>query len=170
MSAESNGPAEEERTGDHPERVHLTQWFRRRPTSLEFWDAVVTDEELVWCFLGESFSSLLLRADVSQYGREEVTKSADDELTGLNGRNVSIPLSALRAIELDEGSRLRRSKLTVTWATAADGDGKEAGDAVSWKLYGTADADSEADLVESLATDDRFVHADVRVRRRSGWF
>lgn len=162
-AADGSGAVESEPPAE-TERVHLSRWFRRRPTSLEFWDAVVAGDSLVWCFLGESFKSLLLRADVSQYSREELENSTDAELPGLNEHNVSVPLSAVRRVELDVGSRLRRAKLTVEWERS------EAEGTVTWDLYGTSDADPQVELVESLASDDRFAHVDVRVRRRSGWF
>ncbi|ADQ68146.1 hypothetical protein C499_15470 [Halogeometricum borinquense DSM 11551] len=159
---DSTGEERTSETQETPERVHLTRWFRQRPTSLEFWDAVVTDDSLVWCFLGESFKSLLLRADVSEYSRKEVENCANDGLPELSEQNISVPLSALQRIELDTGARFRRSKLTVTWEQT-DGDGT-----VTWELYGTSDSDPQVELVESLAADDRFSHVDVHIHRRSG--
>lgn len=144
--------------------AHLTQWFRKRPTSLEFWEVVVTDERLVWCFVGESFSSLLLRADVGETGRREIENDAVDDLLALNEENFAVPLTDVRAIDLDEGSRFRRASLTLTWEGEGDGG------AQSWTLSNTSDGDSQRDVVESLAADERLAHVDIRVTERRGLF
>lgn len=140
--------------------AHFTQWFRQRPTSLEFWEVVVTDERLVWCFVGESFSSLLLRADVGETGRREIENRATDELLTLNEENFAVPLADVRRIDLDEGSRFRRASLTIAW--------EDDGGVEEWKLSNTSDGDSQRDVVESLAADERLAHVDssVAARRR----
>jgi hypothetical protein len=142
--------------------ARFTQWFRQRPTSLEFWEVVVTDERLVWCFVGESFSSLLLRADVGETGRREVGRRDPDDLLALNEENFAVPLADVRAVELDEGSRFRRASLTLTWE---DEGGEE-----SWTLSNTSDGDSQRDVVESLAADERLAHVDVTIEERGGLF
>lgn len=142
--------------------ARFTQWFRQRPTSLEFWEVVVTDERLVWCFVGESFSSLLLRADVGETGRREIERSERDDLLALNEENFAVPLSDVRSIELDEGSRFRRASLTLTW--------EDEGGEQSWTLSNTSDGDSQRDVVESLAADERVAHVDVDVEERGRLF
>lgn len=144
--------------------VHLTEWFRRRPTSLQFWEVVVTDERLLWCFVGESFSSLLLRADVGETGRRELEGRVTDELLRLNEENFAVPLDSLRRLELTEGSRFRRTTVTITWK---ERPGREA---VSWTLSNTSAGDSQVDVVESLAADSRLSHVDVTVMRNRGLF
>jgi hypothetical protein len=142
--------------------AHLTQWFRKRPTSLQFWEVVVTDERLVWCFVGESFSSLLLRADVGETGRREIEGRPAEELLALNEENVAIPLADVRAIELDEGSRFRRASLTIAWE-GEDGE-------TEWTLSNTSDGDAQGDVVASLAADERLAHVDVSVTERRRLF
>ena len=133
----------------------LTGWFRKRPTSLEFWEVVVTDRRVLPCFVGESFSSLLLRADVGERGRERVAETAPADLPTLDGANFEIPLKDLRTLRLREGSRLRRRRLSLSW-TGEDGD-------TSWTLYGTSGGEAGTDAVRALADDDRLAHADVGV-------
>ncbi|EJN60830.1 hypothetical protein [Halogranum rubrum] len=142
--------------------AHFTQWFRQRPTSLEFWEVVVTDERLVWCFVGESFSSLLLRADVGETGRREIEQRATDELLTMNEENFAIPLADVRRIELDEGSRFRRASLTIEW--------EDDGGVEEWKLSNTSDGDSQRDVAESLAADERLAHVDVAVTEQRRLF
>ena len=141
---------------DGEKRVaRLTGWFRKRPTSLEFWEVVVTDRRAVLCFVGESFSSLLLRADVGERGRRAVADARPDELPTLDEHNFAVPLENLRTLRLWEGSCLRRPRLSFAW-TADGGD-------VSWTLYGTNGGDPRVDAVRALADDDRLAHADVSV-------
>ena len=52
----------------------LTGWVRRRPSSLEFWELFVTSDRLIWCFVGEKFSSALLRADMGERARDELDR------------------------------------------------------------------------------------------------
>ena len=156
--------------------AHLTRWFRQRPvrerladrtfrqrpTSLQFWEVVVTDERLVWCFVGESFSSLLLRADVGETGRRELEGRSADDLLALNEENFAVPLADVRKVDLDEGSRFRRASLTLTW--------EDEGGEVSWTLSNTSDGDAQRDVVEALAADERLSHVDVAVTERRRLF
>lgn len=145
------------------ELAHLTGWFRQRPTAFEFWEVVVTDRRLYRCRVGESFKSLLLRADVGERGRARVEEATPDELLGLNDANAAIPLSALRRISLRDGSLVRRAELTLSWVT-------DDGDETTWELHCTSASDVQMDVVESLARDDRLSHVDVDVRSSGRFF
>lgn len=134
----------------------FTEWFRNRPTSLEFWEVLIADERLVWCFAGESFSSQLLRADMGERTRRRLDDAAPADALALDGRNFAVPLEDVRAIRLRTGTRTRRARLTVEWV--------DAGDERSWTLSNTARGDDQRALVESLADDPRFADATVEVR------
>jgi hypothetical protein len=159
--------------------ARFTEWFRRRPNAFEFWEVVVTDRRLYWCRVGESFKSLLLRADTGERGRERVADAALAELPGLSDANFTVPLSALRRVELREGSLLRRASLTLAWDGDAAGAGGEesgvgaagggakpgagTGAETEWTLYNTARGDTQAAAVESLARDERLADVDVGI-------
>lgn len=128
-------------------------WYRRTPVSLEFWEGVLTDERLIWCFVGESFKSLLLRADMGTYAREAVSDLAPDDVATFDDRNRVVALEDLESIRLSPGSRLRRASLVVEW------------DEDRFDLEATSTSDPHEDLVEALADDDRFSHIDITVER-----
>lgn len=123
--------------------AHLTEWARKRPTSIEFWEVFLTTERLVPCFAGESFSSALLRADMGERAREELPELAPEDLLAHNDRNFEVPLADLDSITLVRGTRFRRARLTLAW------DGGELA------LYTTKAGDSQESLLESLAEDPR---------------
>jgi hypothetical protein len=141
------------------ERVlgRFTEWFRKRPTSLEFWEVVVTDERLVFCFAGESFSSMLLRADMGERTRDDLDGLTPEEALADEDRNLAVPLSALDSLALTEGTRTRRGRLTVAWT---DEDGRE-----EWTLSSTADGDDQREFVAELADHDAFASVDVSTSR-----
>lgn len=128
-------------------------WYRRTPVSLEFWEGVLTDERLIWCFVGESFKSLLLRADMGTHAREEIASLSSNEVAEFDDRNRVVALDDLRSIRLSPGSRLRRASLVVEW------------DEDRFDLEATSTSDPHEDLVEALADDERFSHIDITVER-----
>jgi hypothetical protein len=135
----------------------FTEWFRKRPTSLEFWEVVVTDERLVFCFAGESFSSMLLRADMGERTRDDLDGLTPEEALADEDRNLAVSLSALDSLSLTEGTRTRRGRLTVAWTGE---DGRE-----EWTLSSTADGDDQREFVAELAANDAFASVDVSTSR-----
>lgn len=136
----------------------FTEWFRKRPTSLEFWELVVGESSLGFCFAGESFSSLLLRADMGESTRSALDDcSTIEECVALDERNFTIPLSSVTVLRLREGTRTRRAQLTVAW-----NDGGK----TSWVLSNTSRGAPQTDLVRTLADRDSLADADVGIESR----
>ncbi len=129
---------------------------------MEYWELLVTEERLVWCFVGESFKSLLLRADTGERGRREIADVSPDRALSLDERNFAVPLDSLESIRLREGTVFRRATLAVTW--------RENGDTDSYELYATKTADSQVKDVEALADDPRLSHVDIGVGMNGGLF
>ncbi|WP_049970066.1 hypothetical protein [Haladaptatus cibarius] len=144
--------------------AHLTGWFRQRPTSMEYWELLVTDERLVWCFVGESFKSMLLRADTGERGRQEIENITPKRALTLSERNFAVPLAAVESIRLRDGSLFRRATLTVEW----DENGGAESD--SFELYATKSADSQVDDVETLQNESALSHVSVEAETQSGLF
>lgn len=138
--------------------ARLSGWFRQRPNSLEFWELVLTDERLLWCFVGESYRSLLLRADMGERDRDVVADLPPDDIATYDERNFAVPLAALENLRLVTGTRLRRAKLVVEWRAIDDGPESE-----EWTLYQPRTADPQRELVRELATDPRLEDVDVTV-------
>ncbi|WP_435078359.1 hypothetical protein [Halococcus sp. AFM35] len=141
----------------------FTEWFRNRPTSLEFWELVVGENSLGCCFAGESFSSLLLRADMGESTRSDLNDcSTIEECVALDDRNFTIPLSSLTTLRLREGTRTRRTQLRIAWSENGNGEGDE----TSWTLSNTARGEPQTDLVRALADRDAPADAEVGIDSR----
>ncbi|WP_226480929.1 hypothetical protein [Natrinema amylolyticum] len=137
--------------------ARLTHWFRQRPNSIEFWELVLTDERLLWCFVGESYRSLLLRADMGERDRDVVAELPPDAVATYDERNVAVPLEALERLRLVTGTRLRRARLVVEWRSDDDPESEER------TLYQSRTADPQRDLVTELESDPRLEDVDVTV-------
>jgi hypothetical protein len=145
-------------TADEP-IARLTHWLRQRPNSIEFWELVVTDDQLVCCFVGESYRSMLLRADMGERDRERVAETPPGDLEGLAEENFAVPLERLKSIRYVEGTRFRRAKLEIEWQGDEPYDGK-------LELVSTSGADPQGGVVDALAEDPRFEDVDVERERR----
>ncbi|EMA53398.1 MULTISPECIES: hypothetical protein [Halococcus] len=134
----------------------FTEWFRNRPTSLEFWEVLIGEDRLACCFAGESFSSHLLRADMGESTRRALDDcSTIEAAVGLDERNFVVPLSSVTVLRLRKGTRTRRARLTLAWD---DAEGE-----TSWTLSNTNRGDEQADLVEILAERDALAEAEVEI-------
>ena len=140
--------------------AQFTEWFRKRPTSLEFWELLVGADRLAFCFAGESFSSLLLRADMGESTRSALEdRSTVEECVALDDRNFTIPLSSVTALRLREETRTRRAQLTIAWGdSVGDGESEQ-----SWTLSNTNRGKAQTDLVRKLAERDALADADTGV-------
>lgn len=140
---------------NEPSMARFTGWFQQRPTSLVFWELFVTDSRVVWCFVGESFKSLLLRADTGERGRAEVDRVTPERALTLHERNFAVSLDSVRTIQLREESRFRRAVLTVAW--------HEDDTTTTVELYGTRSRESHADVVRALREEPALSHVDISV-------
>lgn len=137
--------------------ARLTHWFRQRPNSIEFWELVVTEDRLLWCFVGESYRSLLLRADMGERDRAEIAELPPADIATYDSQNFDVSLENLRKIRLVTGSWLRRARLIIGWEPE-DGTQYE-----EWTLYQSRTSDPQQELVAEMETDSRLKQADVTV-------
>lgn len=136
----------------------LTGWVRRRPSSLEFWELFLTSERLIWCFVGESFSSALLRADMGENARNELDSLTIEEIMTYDEQNFEIPLDSLDSLGLVLGTRFRRTRLEIGWSDE------------EWTLYSTKTSDPQQELIETLADDPRLDGVSVEIATPSSFF
>ena len=151
-----------EHTGNDPMTTEtiiarLTHWFRQRPNSLEFWELILTDERFLFCFVGESYRSLLLRADMGERDRAAIADLPPDDIETFDERNFTVPLEAVEKLRLVTGTRLRRARLVVGWQAGDDVESDE------WTLYQSRTADSQRELVTDLESDPRLEDVDITV-------
>src|SRR6056297_3423356 len=137
--------------------ARLTHWFRQRPNSLEFWELILTDERLLLCFVGESYRSLLLRADMGERDRAAIADLPPDDIETFDERNFTVPLEAVEKLHLVTGTRLRRARLVVGWQVGNDVESDE------WTLYQSRTADPQRELVTELESDPRLEDVDITV-------
>ena len=140
--------------------AQLTRWLRQRPNSIEFWELVLTNERLVWCYVGQSYRSMLLRADMGERDRAILEDSRLEDLETLAEQNFSVPLEALESIRHVEGTRFRRARLEVEWSEADLEDTRYGG---QMTLVSTSEADPQEDVVAALAEDSRLEHVDIEL-------
>lgn len=145
------------RSDDEERIARFTRWLRQRPNSIEFWELALTDERLVWCYAGESYRSLLLRADMGERDREVIADSQLAELETLDEKNFAIPIDDLELIRHVEGTRFRRARLEIEW-TEVD-DGTSYGGQMS--LISTSDAEPQREIVAALTADPRLDHVEI---------
>lgn len=142
--------------------AHLTEWTRKRPGSIEFWELFVTSERLIWCFAGESFSSALLRADVGERTREEIAGLTTEEIATHDERNFTVPVSALEGVRLVRGTRFRRARVEIEWT--------EDGEPTSMTLYNTKAGTDQRELFERLAEESVLEGVSIEVDTLSSMF
>ncbi|ELY46162.1 hypothetical protein [Natronorubrum tibetense] len=140
--------------------ARLTRWLRQRPNSIEFWELVLTDERLVWCYVGQSYRSMLLRADMGERDRAILEDSRLEDLEALAEQNFAIPLEALESIRHVEGTRFRRARLELEWSEADLEDTRYGG---QMTLVSTSEADPQEDVVAALTEDSRLEHVDIEL-------
>lgn len=141
----------------------LTQWFRRRPSSLEFWEVFVTSERLLWCFVGETFSSALLRADMGERERTALDDRTLEEAAAYDSKNFSVPLSKLEGVRLVRGTRFRRARVEIEWVD-------EDGEPTSMTLHNTKAGADQRELFERLAEEPALEGVTVEVESPSSMF
>ena len=141
--------------------ARFTRWLRQRPNSIEFWELVLTDQRLIWCYVGQSYRSMLLRADMGERDRAIVEDSHLEELTDLAEQNFAVPLEALESIRHVEGTRFRRAKLELEWTESTES--RYGG---QMTLVSTSEADAQQDVVAALENDPRLEHVEVSLETR----
>lgn len=150
---------------DDEERIaRFSEWLRQRPNSIDFWELVLTDERLVWCYVGQSYRSLLLRADMGERNRAAIADRPLTELETLAGENFAVPVDDLDAIRYVDGTRFRRARLEIKWTEPDDGTAYDG----QMSLVSTSGAEPQREIVAALAEDSRFDHVDIEVET-PGW-
>lgn len=90
-------------------------WCSKTGYSLDYWEVLVTHSHLIFCRSGESYNSLLLKADMGATHRDRLPNLETDKVIQFDERNFTVPISSLQAIELRKGSRIKKSSLYFEW-------------------------------------------------------
>lgn len=136
-------------------RVRFTEWAERTPTSFRFWEVFLTPDQVVLCFVGESYKSALLKADMGAGRRRDLDGLSVEELAREDEHNRVVPRSDLRSIRYAPGSIVKRASLELEY--------EYEGDVERLTLYKVKDADSQAETARALANDDGWDDVDIEV-------
>lgn len=150
-------------TGSERLIAHFTEWFEQSPSTFRFWEVLLTSDRLVLCFVGESYQSVLLKADMGAQRRRELRNLTIDEVATRDENNVVVPTTDLTEIRFTGSSLLKRSSLTFEWQDAS-------GERFSRTLYNVKGSDDQMDAVLELETEADLDHVDITADERGYFF
>lgn len=131
----------------------FTHWINQRPNTIEFWEISVTASHLIWCFAGESYRSMLLRADTAKQRRSRIKETTPTELIDLHEKNFQIPVAAVKEISYARGTRLRRGTLDITCHQNENRS--------EFSLVSTSKNVSHHNILEKLQHHPQFKHVEI---------
>ncbi len=135
-------PAEEE-------LARFSGWYHNTSIALEYWEVLVTSRRVIFCFVGQSYRSLLLKADMGASHRDRVASMEPNKVAEFDEQNVVVPLSELGRITLTRPTRFRTAILEFEWTE----------DSMTLRRKGPMDEDAAA--LSTLEADDRFDHVTI---------
>ena len=133
------------------ELARFSGWFHTTSIAIEYWEIVVTSQRVVFCFVGQSYQSLLLKADMGASHRDRVADLSPDEVADFDDQNVVVPISSLESITLTSPTRFRTASLEFEWAE----------DSMTLRRKGTID--DAAETCTRLADEDDDLLPDVAI-------
>lgn len=137
---------------DGEERVcRFSGWYTKTGYSLEYWEIFVTSRCLIFCCIGESFHSLLLKADMGATNRDRLSDLNLSEIAAFDERNFAVPAAQLRVAELTSGSVLKKPSLSLKWSED------------EMEFYHISDATNEGDAMSSLSDHNEYAHVSTDV-------
>ncbi len=136
---------------DHSETelAHFSGWHHSTNIALEYWEIRITSRRVIFCFVGQSYQSLLLKADMGASHRDQITELPPEAVAEFDDQNFVVPLSALETIRLTSPTRFRTATLEFEWD----------GESMTFRRKGSVDEEREA--LETLDSDDRFDHVTI---------
>lgn len=143
---DTNSDPDGRRTDESEQLVcRFTGWCKKTGYSLEYWEIFATDRRLIFCFVGESYSSLLLKADMGGTYRDRLSELELSEIATFDERNFTVPLSKLETIEYTPGSVSKKATLRFEWRD---------GEIVLYNVPQTSTSDDTVDTIRSLSKYD----------------
>lgn len=101
-------------------REHFTRWFKWGMTTHEFWEIFFTDRRIILAYVGETYTSFLLRGDASDNKRESLKKLDPEAILRANVANWAIPYPQVAEVLLKNGNLLMMPRLTIKTASGPD--------------------------------------------------
>ncbi|MGB9846243.1 MAG: hypothetical protein ACPLRH_01935 [Desulfotomaculales bacterium] len=101
-------------------KEHFTRWFKWGVTTHEFWEIFFTDRRIIFAYVGETYTSFLLRGDASDKKREYLKKLSPEAILLSHRANQAVPYSQVEEVLLKKGSLLVMPRLIIKTAAAAE--------------------------------------------------
>jgi len=101
--------------GGEPEAVRerFTRWFKWGMTTHEFWEIFFTDRRAIFAFVGETYTTFLLRGDASDRQREFLTTQPPEAILNANPANHALSYAQIEQVVLKRGNFFKMPCLTV---------------------------------------------------------
>jgi hypothetical protein len=144
------------------DRIRLTAWSRQTGVSLEYWDLIVTNEDAIFCFVGESYKSLLLKADMGETSRRRLDDTAVEHLKEDNERNFVVPLTNMSRIALTPATPFRNAQLEIEW--------NDDGATHRWRFLGASRTPDQKGSIGALMDLEALSDVTVEITPRRLWF
>ncbi len=112
-------PEEKAQSGPEAVREHFTRWFKWGITTHEFWEIFFTDQRVIFAFVGETYTTFLLRGDAADRKRDNLQKLAPEAILAANQANYALPYSQIKQVSLKKGNLFMMPRLTIETNTGA---------------------------------------------------
>jgi hypothetical protein len=99
---------------------HFTRWFKWGMTTHEYWEIFFTDRRIILAYVGETYTSFLLRGDTSDKKREYLKKLKPEAILLSHQANQAIPYPQVEKVLLKKGNLLMMPSLIIKTAAAAE--------------------------------------------------
>lgn len=100
--------------GEEVIRERFSGWFKWGMSIHEFWDIFFTDRRVIFAFLGETFTSFLLRGDVSASRRQAIEGFSPEAILNSHPQNYQLFYSELEKVVIKKGTFLMMPRLTIS--------------------------------------------------------
>ncbi len=102
-----------------PELVceHFTRWFKWGMATHEFWEIFFTDRRVIFAFVGETYTTFLLRGDMSDPKRQALRESPVEAILKADKQNTAVPYAQVSQVTLKRGNLFTMPRLTIEIGT-----------------------------------------------------
>lgn len=94
-------------------REHFSRWFKWGMTTHEFWEIFFTDRRVILAFVGETYTTFLLRGDMSDPKREALRVSSPEAILKADKDNYAVSYDQIKQVTLRKGSLFFMPRLSI---------------------------------------------------------
>lgn len=101
------------KNGSEEIREHFSRWFKWGMTTHEFWEIFFTDRRVILALVGETYTTFLLRGDMSDPKREALRVSSPEAILKADKDNYAVPYEQIKQVTLRKGSLFFMPRLSI---------------------------------------------------------